>query len=148
MELNKIERLLEKYFEATATAAEEQELQAYFLQDTVAPHLQEYQSLFRYFANERTETLYKTLSLKPRRNRILFWRGFSIAATVLLLASIYIVTIPVKKPNSVAINDPEQAYRETQKALNLIAQTLHKGTDKMAYLNEFEKSKNKIFIND
>ena len=46
MELANIEKLLEKYQNATTTIAEENKLKDYFLSNNVAPHLQEYQALF------------------------------------------------------------------------------------------------------
>ena len=46
MELSRIETLLVKYFEADTSTAEEQELQHYFSQENVAPHLEEYRSMF------------------------------------------------------------------------------------------------------
>lgn len=42
-------------------------------------------------------------------------------------------------------DDPEVAYRETQKALALISKSVNKGIGSMSYLNEYEQSKNKIF---
>ena len=49
MESVRIEQLLEKYFEAATTAAEEQELRAYFAGDGVAPHLSWYAPMFSSF---------------------------------------------------------------------------------------------------
>ena len=37
---------------------------------------------------------------------------------------------------------------ETKKALNLLAQNLERGTEKVAYLNEFEQTKQKIYNNN
>jgi len=46
MELDRVEQLLEKYYEATTTVAEEDVLRAYFTQEDVAPHLQMHAPLF------------------------------------------------------------------------------------------------------
>lgn len=37
------------------------------------------------------------------------------------------------------------AYNETKKALNLLASNFNRGTEKVAYLNEFENTKQKIY---
>ena len=42
-------------------------------------------------------------------------------------------------------SDPEIAFRETQKALAMISESVNKGIGSMNYLNEFEQSKNRIF---
>ena len=41
MESDKVEKLLEKYFEATSTAAEEATLKDYFSGDAIAAHLEQ-----------------------------------------------------------------------------------------------------------
>ena len=146
MELANIEKLLEKYFEATTTVAEEETLQHYFLQDDVAPHLQKYQPMFQYFSTAGEERFTRHVPLKTKRNtRYLQW--ISVAAVAVLLIGVYFGNTFSGKNNTV-IEDPEMAYRETKKALNLIAENLNRGTEKMVYLNEYEETKNKIFIND
>ena len=42
-------------------------------------------------------------------------------------------------------SDPKIAFRETQKALAMISESVNKGIGSMNYLNEFEQSKNRIF---
>ena len=44
--------------------------------------------------------------------------------------------------------EAEFAYQETRKALSLLAQNLERGTEKVAYLNEFEQAKQKIYKNN
>ncbi|WP_418262821.1 hypothetical protein [Flavobacterium faecale] len=44
------------------------------------------------------------------------------------------------------IDNPEQAFEETQKALDLIATNLNLGMKSVIYLEEFEMAKAKIFI--
>ncbi len=144
--VNNIEKLLEKYFDATATVAEEQTLQAYFSQDDVAPHLRQYQAMFTYFSVAREEHSTRHVPLKTKKNTS-YLRWVSVAAVAVLFFGVYFGNTTFSGKDN-AINDPELAYLETKKALNLIAQNLNKGTEKMVYLNEYEETKNKIFIND
>jgi hypothetical protein len=44
--------------------------------------------------------------------------------------------------------EAEIAYQETRKALGLIAQNLDRGTEKVAYLGQFEQTKKKLLNND
>ena len=55
MELHNIEKLIEKYMEATTTVAEEEIVRAYFLKGDVAPHLKEYTAMFQYFSIAKEE---------------------------------------------------------------------------------------------
>ncbi len=143
MELTKIEKLLEKYFEATTTLDEEKVLQTYFLQDEVAPHLQEHKPLFQYFSIAKEEQFTKPVPLKPRNNYI---KWISVAAVAVLIFGVYFKTDIINQQDSV-INDPQVAYEETMKALNLIGQNFNKGTEKIAYLGAFEETKNKLLKN-
>ena len=68
MELGNIEKILEKYFEATATVDEERTLRAYFSQEEVAPHLEQYKPMFNYFSMAKEEKYTKQVPLKPRVN--------------------------------------------------------------------------------
>ena len=44
--------------------------------------------------------------------------------------------------------EAEYAYNETKKALSLLASNFNRGTKKVAYLNEFENAKQKIYNNN
>ncbi len=142
MELvKKIENLLEKYFEARTTVAEEQTLQSYFSQNNVAPHLEQYKPMFEYFSVAKTEQSTRPVPLKSKKQIVYQW--ISVAAVVALVFGVYFGTNNATG-NKQVINNPELAYQETKKALDLIAQNLNKGTEKIAYLGEFEQAKNKI----
>ena len=140
MELAKIETLVEKYLEAETTLAEEQQLQAYFAQDEVAPHLQEYQVLFGYFTKAKEERYTKPVPLKPKKRNYLRWA--SVAAVTVLMFGAYMGNGYVERKKA------EQAYADTRQAFELLAENYNKGTEKIAYLNEFENAKNKIFKNE
>jgi hypothetical protein len=42
-------------------------------------------------------------------------------------------------------DDPEVAFRETQKALNLVSENVNVGIKSVEYVNEYQESKNLIF---
>ena len=145
MELDKtIERLLEKYFEAVTTVAEENELRNYFAQETVAPHLEQYRPMFNYFSIAKEEQFTKQVPLNTRKKINYGW--ISAAAAVVLAFGIYFG--PDQYQAYQDKKEAEFAYQETKKALNLLAENFGKGTQKMAYLNEFEVAKSKVFNED
>ena len=136
MESHKIKELLEKYFEATATVAEEEQLRSYFLGKEVAPEFEEYISMFQYFSIAKDEKFTKQVPLKPRKRN---YKWLSVAAVVLLTCGIYFGKQYQEKQQALF------AYNETKKAFNLIAKHMNKGTAKLSYLGKFEESKNKIY---
>jgi hypothetical protein len=147
MALDRIEILLEKYFEAETSIAEEKELKAYFSSDNVAPSLEQYKSLFGYTAQAKQEKFSGVLLLKVQKRNTVLW--LSVAASMVVLLGVGFFTFnhysqPVSKDFG-TYDDPEVAFRETQKALDLISESVNKGIVSISYLNEFEQSKNRIF---
>ena len=136
MELDRIEKLMEKYFEATTTVVEEEELRDYFSQDSVAPHLEQYAPMFTYFSIAKDERFTKQVPLKTRRD---YFKWAYVAAVAVLMFGIYFGKEYQKQ------KEIDYAYNETKKALNLLADNFSRGTEKVAYLNEFENTKQKIY---
>lgn len=144
MELDNIEKLLEKYFEATTTAAEEKTLKTYFSKESVATHLEQYAPMFQYFSNAKEERFTKQVPLKPRRN---YFKWASVAAVAVLTFGIYFGN-EYRVEQQLEQEQAEYAYNETKRALSLLAANFSKGTEKVAYLNEFEETKQKIYNNN
>lgn len=148
MELDKIEKLLEKYFEASTTVAEEETLKAYFSNESVAEHLEQYASMFQYFSSAKQERFTKQLELESLANtttkRKFNYNWLSVAVVTLLMFGIYFGNEYRVQTNEDRIAT-EYAYQETKKALDLLAENFSKGTEKVAYLNQFEKTKQKIY---
>jgi len=144
MELDNIEKLLEKYFEATTTVDEERKLREYFSQDDVATHLQQYRPMFNYFSNAKEEKYTKQVPLKPRVN---YYKWLSVAAAVVLAFGIYFGN-QYQETKRLEQQKAEYAYQETKKAFELLAENFSRGTEKVAYLNEFEEAKQKIYSNN
>jgi len=139
MELGNIEKILEKYFEATTTVAEERKLREYFAQDSIAPHLEQYRPMFNYFSIAKEERYTKQVPLKPRVN---YYKWLSVAAAVVLTFGIYFGKQYQER------KEAEYAYQETKKAFELLAENFGRGTEKVAYLKEFEAAREKIYNNN
>lgn len=144
MELGNIEKILEKYFEATATVDEERTLRAYFSQEEVAPHLERYKPMFNYFSMAKEEKYTKQVPLKPRVNH---YKWLSVAAAVVLAFGIYFGN-QYQETKRLEQQQAEYAYEETKKAFELLAENFNRGTEKVAYLQEFETAKQKIYNNN
>jgi len=139
MELDKIEKLLESYFEGNTTVAEEKSLKAYFGSHEVAPHLEQYKPMFGYFSAARNERFTGQVPLKTRKIRS---RWIAVAAVAVIVFGLYL------GKNYQERQQAQFAYNQTKEALRLLAENLDRGTEKVAYLNEFETTKQKIFNNN
>ena len=149
MALDRIEQLLEKYFEAQTSIGEEKELKAYFSSSDVTPSLEQYKPLFGYAVQAKQEQFKATIPLHTKKRSRVVW--LSVAASVVVLLGVGFFTFnqyqPPKANDLGTYDDPEVAFKETQKALSLISEHVNKGIGSMGYLNEYEQSKSKIFKN-
>ena len=146
MESSKIEILLEKYFEGQTNSSEENELRNYFSSPNVVPHLEQYKPLFGYFAVAKKEEFKPNIQLQSKRLRVTW---LSIAASVVVLLGIgtyvYFNTYANQNQDLGTYNDPEIAFKETQKALALLSYQVNIGIESVHYVEEYQNSKNLIF---
>ncbi|WP_298224433.1 hypothetical protein [Flavobacterium sp.] len=151
MELYKIETLLEKYFEGETTIAEENELKRYFSSETVAPHLQQYQALFGYYATEKSQNFERELPLQQSKKSQIKWISIAASIVVLLGVGIYAFNnLSAEKSNEElgTYDDPEEAFRETQKALAMLSTNVNVGIESIQYIQNYENTKDQIFITE
>jgi hypothetical protein len=153
MELYKIEELLEKYFQGETSIAEEKELTNYFSSSNVAQHLEQYKPMFGYFSLAKQETSSQKGSLISKNEskglkRI--WWSAAASVAVLLGVGMYVYNTTATN-TSVATNElgtydsPEEAFRETQKALALLSGHVNTGIESVQVIQEYDNSKEKIF---
>ncbi|MBC7438638.1 MAG: hypothetical protein H7250_01460 [Flavobacterium sp.] len=150
MEQSKIEFILKKYFEGETNIVEENELRTYFSSTDVAQHLQQYQSLFKYYNAEKKQKieLKSPLNLiSQTKNRKLKW--LSIAASIVVLIGACTFTFfnynNSQQQDLGSYDSPEEAFAATQKALNLLSENVNVGVISVQHIQEFENSKNLIF---
>ena len=147
MELDNIKSLLEKYFEAETTIAEEIELKSYFSSSNVAPELEQYKPMFGYFSEAKhEEPNHQATIQKSNKTRNLTW--ISIAASVVVLFGIgaFYFNQETQDQDLGSFENPEIAFRETQKALDLLSGNFNKGVQSVQYVKEYEIAKDKVFI--
>ncbi|WP_281232110.1 hypothetical protein [Flavobacterium gelatinilyticum] len=150
MELDKIENILEKYFQGETTIAEENQLKEYFSSSDVAQHLEQYKPMFGYFSQvKQQKSTHEILLRSKKRNAA--WLSIAASVVVLLGIGTYFFVreknaAPVAAHSELGTYDnPEEALKATQKALALLSNHVNTGIESVQYINEYEESKNKIF---
>nr|WP_315203406.1 hypothetical protein [uncultured Flavobacterium sp.] len=148
MEFNKMEALLEKYFEGETSIAEENELKNYFSAANVAPHLEQYKPLFGYFAEAKKEIFEKELPLISKKKKVAW---LSIAASIVILLGagtyVYFNANKVKENNELGTYDnPKEALEATQKALAMLSNNVNVGVEGIQYIQVYEVTKDKVFV--
>jgi len=143
MELHQIKILLEKYFDGQTSIAEENQLKDYFSSANIAPELEPYRPMFGYFNQAKNEKSQKSLPLQTKRNHMAW---LSIAASVVVLLGVGLMYFNQSQPEDLGTFDnPEVAFRETQKALDLLSGNVNKGIAGMQYVQEYEEVKSSVF---
>lgn len=147
MELDRIEILIEKYFQGETSIAEENELKNYFTSTNVAQHLEHYKPVFGYFSLAKEQKFKQEIPLQSKKRNVAW---LSIAASVVVLLGIG--TYGYFNYDTANLNqdlgtydDPEIAFRETQKALSQLSDHVNVGIESVHYIQEFDNSKNLIF---
>ena len=143
MELARIEKLLEAYFEGNTTLSEEKSLRNYFTSDFVAPQFQKYQPLFESFTialkevSQREIIIPKSNMLNPK------FLCYSIAAST--VAAIMIASF-MFSGSSMSHEEKEAltAFNESKKAMLLLSENFNTGAGKLSVLNQFTENKNRI----
>ena len=147
MEFNKIEILIEKYFQGETSIAEEKELRSYFSSPDVAPHLEQYKAMFGYFTEAKQQKFTQEIPQQTKKRKVMW---LSIAASIVVLFGM-VTFFMINTDEAVTQNElgsydsPEQAFRETQKALALLSSNVNIGIESVSYIQEYDNSKNLIF---
>ena len=152
MVLDRIEKLINKYFEGETSIAEENELKVYFSSSDVAQHLKQYQPIFGYFSQAKEQQFTQEIPLltksRDKKRSIVMWLSIAASVVVMLGVGTFMYFESNKSEQFVDCtpeDNPELALEQTQKALALVSEHLNTGIESVGYLNEYENTKNKIF---
>jgi len=148
MALDRIENLIDKYFEGETSIAEENELKVYFSSTDVAQHLKQYQTIFGYFSQAREQQFTQEIPLQTKKRNVVLWLSIAASVVVMLGVGTMMYFNNDKEEQFVACSpedNPELALQQTEKALALVSEHLNTGIESVSYINEYEQSKNRIF---
>jgi len=149
MEFDRMEALLEKYFEGETSIAEENELKEYFSSSNVAPHLEQCRPLFGYFTEAKEQKFTNNVSLISKKPKTLW---LSIAASIVVLIGVgaytYFNSMETEKASKElgTYDDPEEAFEATQKALAMLSTNVNVGVGGVQYLKVYKVTKDKVFV--
>jgi hypothetical protein len=144
MESKDLKALLEKYENAETTIDEEKILRKYFKENK--SNLEN--KIFDFYTNEQKISTSIQIKTEPKVVR-LNWKVSAIAASFvvgMIIATFWMGANKTVENNDLGtFSDPDLAYLETVKALEMVSVELNKGIEQAKYLNEFENTKNLIF---
>jgi len=148
MALDRIENLIDKYFEGETSIAEENEMKVYFSSTDVAQHLKQYQTIFGYFSQAKEQQFTQEIPLQTNKRNVVMWLSIAASVVVMLGVGTMMYLNNDKEEQFVACtpeDNPELALQQTEKALALVSEHLNTGIESVSYINEYEQSKNRIF---
>jgi hypothetical protein len=148
MALDRIENLIDKYFEGETSITEENELKVYFSSTDVAQHLKQYQTIFGYFSQAKEQQFTQEIPLQTKKRNVVLW--LSIAASFVLMLGVggMMYFKNDKEEQFVACSpedDPELVLQQTEKALALVSKHLNTGIESVSYINEYQIAKERVF---
>lgn len=152
MNSRQIETLLERYFNGETSLEDEKKLRDFFQKENIPPHLLSLKAQFEYFANEHEhEYLAKSFDDKilneigngeKRHQRSIrrryLYTASGIAASILIILSIFFKLDPLTSKVEDTFDDPMTAYLETKKALLFVSETFNKGVDPIEKITTFD----------
>ena len=131
---------MQKYLAGETSLSEEKALRAYFSSGNVAEKWKKYQPLFGFFAQAQEEKMPlsepKVVKMPKQMN---WYRAVAVIVLPLLCLAGYWSYQNYQEKQEIRL-----AYAQTQEALKLVGENLNAGLSRVAYLDKFEKTKNKI----
>lgn len=159
MDLQKIEKLLQKYYNGETSLEEEEVLRIFFASRDVPDHLEAEKEVFSYYYSQPCdeaanpgleEKILNAIRIEGSRYRMQpvkkrLYLFTSVAASFLiLLGSYFLITgkngieFSLKKYED-TYESPELAYLETKKTLLLISEKFNRGTKELQTLSTFDR---------
>lgn len=148
MELAKVEKLLDRYFDGETNLVEEQQLRDFFQKETIPPHLAPYAAMFKGFAEAQKETSSREVNLPKATQKSAVWL-WSIAASFVVALGLGSMLFFQNDGLTPEEQEALAAYQEAKQTMLLLSENFNKGASKINYLNTFtESGSNMKYINE
>jgi hypothetical protein len=163
MDSNKIEALLNKYWECETSLEEEQQLRDYFKQSNIPEQLKEAASLFRYFELQKKKSLNDVsfdsqvlAKTRPAGKGIMMkvvYNSMRIAAGLLVVVmAVWFIRDRVRSTDADVAgtevvdtyDDPKIALEETKKALLMISKSFGRAKEETKKINILNDAQQEI----
>jgi hypothetical protein len=159
MDSNRIDELLNKYWNCETSLEEEQQLREYFRGREIPEQWKETATLFRYFNEHKKKALddnaFDSEVLKkvqaPKQGRVinLLYNSMRIAAGIaVLVVATWLVRNEIRKTTPQAVvdtyDDPKLAFEETKKALMMISKSFGNAEEKAKKINMFNEAQEQV----
>jgi hypothetical protein len=145
MEKYEIDKLIEKYFDATSTLEEEQKLRLYFTSEKIDNEHKAIAGLFSFY-NAESELINdkEVISMIPKqkKNTPVFYLS-RIAAAAMIIFAVYFSYNAFEQPvdnDMVMVDDPEEAYRVTMEALAFLSNKYEKGNKPLENIKKLKNT--------
>lgn len=165
MDSNKIDELLNKYWNCETSLEEEQQLREYFRGNQIPEQWKETAPLFRYFDAHKKKTLNdgafdaalmkKINTPPPSKGKVvrIFYNTLRIAAGVsVLVVATFLVRNEIRETTPQEMvdtyDDPKLALEETKKALMMISKSFGTAEEKAKKINMFNEAQQQIQKNE
>ena len=167
MDLDRIEKLLAKYWECETSVEEEKELKNFFNNEEVPEKWKSLIPLFQYYEREKAEggldrffderviaqieeidkPAFKKAPTEGKVRKMIN-DALKIAAVILVIAtSVYFVRENIKEKEEVlveAVEDPQEAFEEAKKALMMLSRNFNKGKKEASKMSVFHEAQEQV----
>jgi hypothetical protein len=158
MNLQEIEKLLEKYFEGESSLSEEKQLRDFFTSGEVPGRWKDLEKYFSFIHNEMSQRLSnpafderimagikedKHSPLLDIHRPWIYWIA-GVAASILILVAVFVKFDPFSKRIGDTYDDPQLAYAEAKKILLYVSAQFNKGTKNLEPVTALESGLNEL----
>lgn len=152
MNLQEIEKLLDKYFEGETSLSEEEQLREFFTSGKVPGQWMKFEAYFKYLEEEKELAINDPafddkVMARVKESRLavitdfrrpwIYWIS-GVAASVMILVAIFVKFDPFSNRIEDTYKDPQVAYMEARKILLFVSNKFNQGTRNLEPVSALE----------
>lgn len=153
MNFQRINKLLEKYYDGETSLAEEKDLRSFFETEEVPRNLKFARDQFRFYSRsyrqEHTDEDFEekfleklrhldTVALRSNRRTWMFMISSAVASIVILITLFFHFNMFTRNIED-TMSNPETAYNEAKKVMYFVSEKFNKGTGQLQAVGTFNK---------